>query len=61
MISIGDYARYNDYEDKKEYLVVDCTSSEIAILVDFPYYPDRIRQLKIWQQLSRFDKLEMPK
>ena len=63
---IGKYARYKKGRDKKEYIVIyhypenkeKEQPEEICILVDFPYYPNRIKQLKIWQLLDKFDILD---
>jgi len=60
MMGKDDYVRYKDGIDKKEYIVVDYSGikknavEEICILVDFPFYPNRIKQLRIWQNLNKF-------
>jgi len=57
---IGKTVKYKEGADEKEYIIVDFSEKtemfdpEICILVDFPYYPNRIKQLKIWQPLYRF-------
>jgi hypothetical protein len=56
---IGKYVRYKNSEDTTCYLVVDYAKSgdikEIAIIQSFPYSPDYLRQLKIWQSLDKFE------
>lgn len=58
---IGIHVRYKNSDDKKEYVVVDYSpesieyKAEIAIIQEFPYYPNIIRQLKIWQSFSLFE------
>ena len=61
---IGMHVRYKDGRDKKEYIVVDYFSgngnypSEVCIIVEFPFFPDKIKQLKIWQKEDKFDIVE---
>lgn len=58
---IGRLVQYKTGDDKKIYVVVDYFAAthkyeaEVCILVDFPFYPKLIRQLRIWQKLSLFN------
>jgi hypothetical protein len=69
---IGQYVRYKKGLDKKEYIVVDYFpeefedrfkkkikfTAEIAIIQEFDFYPNRVKQLKIWQALDKFEILK---
>ena len=61
---IGKLVRYKTGKDKKEYIIVDYSQAvglfeaEICILVDFPYFSGKTKQLMIWQPLSRFEIME---
>lgn len=59
---IGKYVKYkNKPEDNHEYLIINWEKElkteniEICIVQEFDFYPNKIKQLFIWQNLKEFE------
>ena len=62
---VGMHVQYKNKNDKKIYFVIDYSKNEnnypdeVCIIQDFPFHPDKIVQLKIWQRFDNFDVVSL--